>query len=161
MKRLIILALLCLAGSVFANDIQVTLRDSISVADTNAARGDTVYSEWVPIHGAQKIHLFVDVFAIGGSAVDTNFADDSFFVDVQLSFDKGNVTKKFLIDTLLDTGLGWPGVADDKADLLAADSLRGNYMRARFIHRALDIGGPGFLNKVYGKKLKLWFVLIK
>lgn len=160
MKRLVFLVVMILmAVPVLSNDITVNYRDSISAADTTGAgtqRFDTTYGEWKKIHGAEKFHFYAKIEALNG-VIDTNFANDSFFIDVELTFDKvgGDVTKLFQLDTLLDTDSAWTG-----NDALSADSLRGNYLRVRFIHHAPKAPVAAFEN-IYGKRLNLWYVLIK
>ncbi len=157
MKRLIVVLALCLPTFALAGDMRVVVPDSIAVADTNAARVDTAYSPWVTMAGANKLQFFPFLRAPFPPAVDTNFSNDTFFVDVELSFDKIVVSKLFLVDTMITTDSGWAGLADDKADLLAADSLRGNWMRARVVHRAPDMACPACVTKNYGKILTLYY----
>jgi hypothetical protein len=162
MKKLILtLGLLCLPLFASAGDIRVVLPDSIAVADTNAARVDTAYSSWVSMAGAQKLQFYTFLRPPAPPATDTNFVNDTFFVDIELSFDKIVVSKLFLVDTMVTTDSGWAGVADDKADLLAADSLRGNWMRARVVHRAPDMACPGCVNNNYGKIVTVYYSIVK
>ncbi len=162
MKKLIlILGILLLPALSLAGEMRVIVPDSISVADTNTARVDTAYSSWVPIQGAQKLQFYTFLRAPFPPAKDTNFANDTFFIDIELSFDKIVVSKLFLVDTMLTTDSGWTGIADDKADLLDADSLRGNWMRTRVMHRAPDMVCVACLAKNYGKIVTMYYTLVR
>lgn len=161
MKRLIVVLALCLPTLALAGDMRVVVPDSIAVADTNAARVDTAYSSWVDIAGAEKLQFYTFLRAPFPPAKDTNFVNDTFFIDIELSFDKIVVSKLFLVDTMVVTDSGWTGVADDKADLLAADSLRGNWMRTRVVHRAPDMACPGCVNNNYGKILTMYYTIVR
>jgi len=158
MKKIVVLLILC-AVSAGAKDIpDIQFRDSISAADTNAARADTVYSSWEYIEGALKLNFYHWLLPYSG-VIDTNFTNDSFFVDYQLSMNKRIVIITDELDTFVTTDSGWAG-----NDALNADSLRGDYLRIRMIHRAPDptVGdGNPFLNKVYGKILKIYFTMKK
>ena len=160
--RKLILYLLLLGTSVFAYDFQpVGMRDSISVADTatGGVYGDTVYSNWQDIAWASKMSFYVKIVPYSlfliPAVIDTNFASDSFFIDAQLSIDRSNVTITIPLDTLLTTDSSWTG-----NDALVTDSLRGSYMRARFIHRNGVRALPAALNKVYGKAFQLFYSII-
>ncbi len=162
MKKLIlILGVLFLPALSLAADMRVVVPDSISVADTNTARVDTVYSSWVDIAGAERLQFFTFMRAPFPPAKDTNFANDTFFIDIELSFDKIVVSKLFLVDTMVTTDSGWTGVADDKADLMEPDSLRGNWMRTRVVHRAPDMACVACLAKNYGKIVTMYYTVQK
>ncbi len=161
MKKLILVLVLCLPTFVLAGDMRVVVPDSISVADTNTARVDTVYSSWVDMAGAQKLQFYTFLRAPFPPAKDTNFANDTFFIDIELSFDKIVVSKLFLVDTMVTTDSGWTGVADDKVDMLDADSLRGNWMRTRVVHRAPDMECVACLAKNYGKIVTMYYTIVK
>ncbi len=160
MKKLImILGILSLPAFSLAGEMRVVVPDSISVADTNTARVDTVYSSWVRIAGAERLQFYTFLRAPFPPAKDTNFVNDTFFIDIELSFDKIVVSKLFLVDTMVTTDSGWTGVADDKTDLMTPDSLRGNWMRTRVVHRAPDMTCVGCLANNYGKIVTMYYTL--
>lgn len=146
---------------VFAGDKIVLLTDSISAADTTAVtvgavRADTAYSDVFKIQGATRIQFFIDMIGLGNN--DTNWVDDTFWIDIQHSFDKTN-WRLFLVDTLLANGVGW-----SKLNATAADSIIGDYARVRFIHwDSLDLNGDytGLFENVYKKKLTFYYSIKK
>lgn len=151
MKKLIGAALICVLafGSVGAQTAQITYTDDFVAADTalNSERIDTVFSPLFDIAGWTSLQFFVDL----EKAADTNWTDDTFFVDFQHSFD-GDTWNTCLVDTLLDVGVGWSVLTLERAD-----SVIGNYGRARMIHYdKLEATGPALFENEYTYLLKFW-----
>lgn len=156
-----VILLLLITASVLAGSKVIILTDAISAADTTAAttgavRADTAYSKVFKIDGATRLQFFIDMVGLGNN--DTNWVDDTFFVDIQHSFDNEN-WRLFLVDTLLANGVGW-----SKLNVSAADSVIGDYARVRFIHwDSLNFDGNfvGLFGNSYKKKLTFYYSIKK
>ena len=159
MKKLIfILGVLVLIQITQAKDIkEIVYRDSVTAADTNGngtQTFDTTFGNWAKVDGATRIMAFVRLVP-NRDVIDTNFADDTFFVNVQFSFDKIIIVKTVRLDTLLDDGNVQTGAVD-----LIADSIVADFMRPMLIHNTQKRKVANF-TKVYGKKLKFYYTLQK
>jgi len=154
------MGVLCFCIPTLANDLTATWTQTFTTGDTLGWR-DSVYSEWVPIHGATKFHFYAQVLPYLRGGIDTNFAADSFYIGAQLSFNKIQVTKTLELDTFLTTDSGWTGLLT--SDGIAADSLRGNYMRLIGISvDTVNIATSGaIVGKTYAKLIKLFYAIIK
>lgn len=161
MKRLLVLLTLSvLVVSSFANDLpRVNLSRTFVDADT-LIWTDTAFGDWGPIDGATSLHFFVRLGppVADGVIIDTNFAADSFFINVQLSFDRVNISRTFELDTLLDDGNVWTG-----NDVVVADSIRGNWMRAMIIWRDTTniLTSGAIIGNTYGKLFELFYSMQK
>ena len=159
MKKLIfILGVLVLIQPTQAKDIRdIVYKDSITAADTNGSGTqtfDTTFRNWVKVDGATQINTFVRLIP-NGDVIDTNFADDTFFVNVQFSFDKVIIVSTVKLDTLFDDTDVQTGPGD-----LVANDIVGDFMRAMLIHNTQKRKVANF-TKVYGKKLKFYYTLQK
>ena len=162
MKKLLILGLLAAlltAPSIFATDVSVVYNDTMISTDTNATRTDTAVTTSFRIRDYGRIWLTV---TIDGYANDTSFANDSYFVFFQHSFNDIDWTLlTFATDTLQKILKG----AND-TDVVIATSINrdsvhvGNYGRVMFCHRCAlseaDING-----NAYRKRLSAWFNVVK
>lgn len=152
MKRLLFLFIvLGLAVWVFAKSVNTTFTDAVSATDTviTTKRFDTTFTPWASIEGAQKLHFYTRLIN------DTNWTADSFWVSAQFSIDQKFVTKTIELDTFVATDSGWSG-----NDALAADSIRGEYMRGRLIHYdSAEAKLPAVKN--YNSDFILWYAIIK
>ncbi len=158
MKKLILVLAILFVTTAQSKDIaDVVYKDSIDVADTSGAGTvtfDTTFGDWVKVDGATHINAFVRLVP-NGDVIDTNFADDTFFVNVQFSFDKIIIAKTVRLDTLLDDTDAQTGVGD-----LTLDSLVADFMRPMLIHNTQKRPVASVAN-VYGKKLKFYYTLQK
>lgn len=106
-KFLMILVLILVAGSVFAETIIVEYRDSLSAADTVSVRSDTVRSPWFDM-GTGRFLTYGVKMASGVTVagdVDTNWIDDSLFFQLELAFgSQAGATIILEIDTLVANG---------------------------------------------------------
>lgn len=136
MKK-ILMALVVLAMPIMASaqmytgvpePLTLSFTDNISTADSVAAatRVDTAWSGLMNLAGLNRLQFYVDLEA--GSAGDTNWTADTFFVKFQSSFD-GDTWLTYELDTLLDIGTGYPALV-----LLSSDSVFGFYGRAMLVH---------------------------
>lgn len=149
-KKLFVLLLL-LPVLVGANDLSVVYTDGIG-ADMAAetVRDDTVYTNWIDIRGFNSVHFYSKLSPYG-SYSDTNFADDTFWVIIQTSFDRIGL-KTHLIDTFLTTDSSWSALK-----LNTSDYIFGNWMRGMLIHwDTLGADSPGLEDNEYSKKLEVW-----
>ena len=151
MKKLIGAALICVLafGNVGAQTAQITYVDDFVAADTalNSERLDTAFSSYFDIAGWTSLQFFAELQNVD----DTNWVNDTFWVDFQHSFD-GNTWHTCLVDTLLDVGVGWSVLTLERAD-----SVIGNYGRARLIHYdKLEATGPALFENEYIYRLNLW-----
>ena len=156
MKKLL-MALVLMVSPVLANDITVDYADTITTADSNTVRVDTVFSDWIRMGTGRFLNLGVHVYADGN---DTNWTDDSMFVKLQLNFDgsPNSARTTFEVDTILDVGS-----LLIQEDLLDADAtVLPPYGRLMFIH--WDSIGTGEADSalvagsaIYKKKIKLWY----
>ena len=103
----ILLILLLLMSTIQADDFQIiTIRDSISAADTvgGTPRADTVYSKWYKLGEAYNFQFFKNIFSSEVAAeVDTAWAADTFFIDFQHSMEKDSTTASFSSGSMLQT----------------------------------------------------------
>lgn len=155
MKRLLtVLALMSVVGSVSANDLRATIVDSIAVADTVGAstRIDTAVTPAMDIRGVRYLQFFSKLVPYG-NATDTNWASDTFFVDVLSSADR--ITwKVHQVDTFLTSDSSWSPL-----NLDADATVFGNWIKGRVIHwDSLEATGPGLLANTYSKELQLWVI---
>lgn len=153
-KSLLTLLTILAFSSVSATDLSVVYIDTILAADTaiTNVRADTVYTGSMDFGKWRYMQFYVDLQATGQSVnVDTNWAADTFFVDVQHSFDRVNwVTVE--VDTLLTSGTGVPVLNIDRDG-----SVVGNWLRGRFIHwDSMETTQPSLLNNKYEKKMILY-----
>ena len=160
MKKLIlILCLGMIAGSVETKDIPtIFYKDSILATDTvgsGTQTFDTTFSGWVKVGGATQINTYVRLLPYGGTVIDTNFTNDTFFVNVQFSFDKVNIVATAQLDSLYDAESVQTGAGD-----LTANDIVGFYMRSMLIHNTQKRKVANF-EKVYGKKLEFYYTLQK
>jgi hypothetical protein len=127
----VILALLIISISVQADTgkLIASYSDQITVADTGTIRYDTTYSDWEYVSDGRFFQFGVQMAAGGGK--DTNWIDDSFFFELQFSFDKlASATRNVKIDTLLDNGAAiGTTIFDTDADILPP------WFRLRVIHK--------------------------
>lgn len=165
MKRLILLGILLLmAVPASANDITLIYADTITASDTGTTRFDTIFSPWIRMpqdrRAASRFFNFqVDVEARGN---DTNWVDDTMFVQLQLAFNSSVQTSAaspvvtIEIDTLLDVG------AAIQEDLLDADAtVLPPWGRLVFIHHdSIAVGEADSAlaaNAIYTKTIRLWY----
>ncbi len=156
MKRLLSILLIALLPCMAAgNDLSVIYEDSIVPADSADERTDTVFTKWHDIRGWNTIQFWTSI-ASYRTASDTNFVDDSFWVNIQTSFDRVNV-KTHLLDTFLTNGTSW-----SPYELLVSDSIFGNWMRGMLIHwDSIDVGDAdsALVNRSspFTKKIGVWY----
>ena len=161
MKKLIlILGLGLFVGLVTAKDMpHIALARTFVDADT-LIWTDTAFGGWVSIEGVTQLHFFAKLGPPfpDGSIIDTNFASDSFFINVQLSFDRVTVVKTVELDTLLNDANVFTG-----NDLILSDSIYGGWMRAMIIWRdtANILTSGAIIGKTYGKTLQLHYSVKK
>lgn len=153
---LVLLVLMLLPYAGWATDLNVLLIDSIVGADTANAvvRCDTAYSSIERLTGVKVIHFF-SVLAAEPYHSDTNWADDSFFVNFQTSFDRVN-WDVHEVDTFLENGIAWSPL------LMNSDSgIFGYWGRAMLIHWDTIGNGdePDIEDNAYYKRLQLWISL--
>lgn len=154
MKRFLLAILLCFAVNTQANDLTAIMIDSIAGADTAAetVRLDTTFSESMDVRGYRFLQFYSVLSALEPFS-DTNFVDDTFFVNVQTSADK-LVWLTHEVDTFLANGSQWSIL-----NLDADATVYGNWARAMIIHwDTLGADSPGLEDNVYKKKLKLWVI---
>lgn len=165
MKRLILLGILLLfAIPASPNDITIIYADTITAADTGTVRVDTVFSSWIRMpqdrRAASRFFNFqVDIVA---GTNDTNWANDTMFVKLQMAFNSSVTTlaaspvTTFEIDTLLDVG------TVIQEDILDADAtVLPPWGRLLFIHTdSIGVGEADSAltaNAVYTKKITIWY----
>lgn len=151
MKKFLMVSLLLMCMSVSANDITIYYTDSIVGGDTaaEAVRCDTVYSYIIDISKFNSFTFFSELTSDPYN--DTAWADDTFWVDFQHSFNRKD-WRVIQIDTFLASGADWSAV-----NLKTTASIIGNWGRARLIHwDTLGADTPGIEDNVYKKKLQLW-----
>ena len=162
MKKLLVFGLLALfmvVPSSFSNDLSVIYNDTMVSTDTNATRTDTAYTPSMSIQDFNRIWLTV---TIDGYFNDTSFANDSYFVFFQHSFNNSDWRiLAFTTDTLQKILKG-----SNDTDVVITTSINrdsvhvGNYGRVMFCHRnalsEADING-----NAYRKKLTAWLNGVK
>ncbi len=165
MKRLILLGILLLmAVPASADDISIIYADTITADDTGTVRVDTVWSPWrlMPYDRRASSRFFNFAVDIAARGNDTNWGDDSMFVNLQLAFNSSDTSLAATpvvtieLDTLLDVG------AVIQEDLLDADAtVLPPWGRLLFIHTdSIGVGEADSAlaaNAVYTKTIKLWY----
>ena len=159
-KFILILGLGLFVGLVTAKDMpHIGLSKTFVDADT-LIWTDTAFGGWVAIEEVSKLHFFAKLSPHfpDGNIRDTNFASDSFFINVQLSFDRVNVVKTVELDTLLNDADVLTG-----NDLIVSDSIYGGWMRAMIIWRdtANILTSGAIIGETYGKTLQLHYSIKK
>lgn len=132
MKKLtqyLLLLILLLSGSVWANDLTVVFSDSIVPADSNDVRADTVYTDAMRLDPHLGRLQFYSKLVADGAKDDTDFTDDTFFVKLQKSVDSLAWTTFAEIDTFLDSDSGFSVL-----NLSTTDSVLGYWVRGELIH---------------------------
>jgi len=149
---LIILLILVLSSISFAQDydgrFSVSYWDTLMPDDSGTIKIDTLYSPSLRMIG-RFFNFLVNV--ISGTK-DTNFVDDSMFIDLQMSFD-GITWKTIPIDTALDIG------RVIQEDILDADAtVLPPFGRMRFIHWDSIKDAEGVVDTpVYNKRIELLY----
>lgn len=162
MKKLIFLALLAMAVSAGANDITIKYADTITAADSNDVRVDTIVSRWYHLSKGRFINFGVHIAPDPEGLRDTNWVDDTMFIKFQTTFDASSTAKNWIpvttfeVDTLLDTGR-----AIDESILDADATVLPPWGRLMFIH--FDSIGTGdadsalVASRVFEKLITLWY----
>lgn len=155
MKKLLMLIMLSLPIATPATDLSVIYIDTINSGDTAIAtvRLDTVFTPILSFAEWRYMQFYVDLQASPPNAggVDTNWATDTFFINVQHSFDRTNwVTVE--VDTLFDAGTGVPVLNFDKDATIV-----GPWLRGMFIHKdSLEASGTALVDNTYSKNMVLY-----
>jgi len=159
MKKLILMAAYgLLALGVMANDISVTLVDTVVVADTIAGAIDstTVYTPAYDTRDFEHLNFYTRVTsppALDGYTAMDNTADTVYFY-VQFSPNKIHWSTAVVIDTTLADDSGWSTIAYAFADL---DD--GRWIRAKVVHRdQVEADIPDSLNNLRALKCDLWVI---
>lgn len=134
---------------------QISYFDTVLGSDSGQIRVDTSYSKWEVLLG-RFLNFASEVI---GGARDTNFVDDSMFIDLQLSYD-GRTLVTIEIDTALDNVSLVLDETIYDADATALPPLG----RLRFIHYdSFPVGTgipdtlPSEINNIYEKTINLWW----
>lgn len=138
-----------------AEDMNMVFSDSIIPADSADVRFDTAFTEWRSIAEYNKIQFYSRLLAIPGFD-DTNWVDDTFWINVQTSFNRVAV-KTHLVDTFLDNSSSWSPYV-----LTATDSVFGPWIRGMVIHwDSIDVGDAdsALVNRArsFKKNVQFWF----
>lgn len=155
MKKLFLIAIVLIvlfSTSLFAQaydgKFSVDYWDTLYPADSGTIKIDTMHSSSMLMAG-RFFDFLVNV--ISGTN-DTNFVDDSMFIDLQMCYD-GITWKTIEIDTALDTGRAI------QEDLLDADAtVLPPFGRMRFIHWDSIKDAEGVIDtSIYNKKIELFW----
>ncbi len=161
MKKLIlILVLLLMYVTAPAEQLQVIYNDSI-LADTNGTRADIIYTPAMDLSNIKR--LWFDLQIEGYNNQDTSFANDSFFVGFQTSFDNKNWTSHILGDSALfkikkganDT------IVTTTVGIDRDSSYCGNFGRLRIVHRNALSNQQALTANVYQKRITGWVSYIR
>lgn len=148
-----------LGGNAYSNDLGRTFyADTVSGADTNAARSDFIYTESMDMSFFERVWLSINIESTGN---DTLFANDTFFVFLQSSPDNKNWTDHGL-DTLIaikkgenDTLLNIPTGIDRDSSFMA------NWGRVKVLHRNTLSSEQALDGNIYTKFITAWVSYIK
>jgi hypothetical protein len=165
-KFIVMCAVILMASTVSGQDLWAIMVDSIVGADTAAEteRWDTVYSSVINLEhtlggSPSRVQFYVTLGGLTGEfaelgGTDTAFADDTFWIDLEHSYDQSTWAVK-QVDTLLAEGTGYG------TDLVASATNFGDYARLRVIHYdSLGADTPGVEDNAYRWLIKVWLSLI-
>lgn len=177
MKKILLLMLLMITATAQADEASVIYADTVLDADTNASRTDAINTPSVRISDYSKIWVAVSLEAVSKQdsagtgfvgGVDTVFANDTFFVLFQQSYDDINWfsvapagaatgdTLQTIVKGANDTFFVRP------TTYIRRDSLNiGNFGRIRFIHGNTLSSEQELNGNIYRKKLTAWFSGVK
>lgn len=148
MKKLLILGVCVLiAGVAVANDLSVVFTDSIVAADTGDVRVDTTYTGSMDISDLDYL-TFVAKLSAYQAFKDTNWTDDTFFVNLQHSFDGQTWTTLAALDTLLDNGTGYSVLQINRTDSILYNQVRG--MLIHWDSIGVGEGDAALVDSTYG-----------
>lgn len=124
-----------LAGTVSAFDRHLVFSDSITPADSLAVRHDTAYSDIFNLFG--RMFQCGTRIAENGGDDDTEWVEDTFFINLQSSFDRnGTVWITHAVDTHTTNGYQTSTMNLDRDA-----TVIGNFGRIMMIHRdSIDAG---------------------
>lgn len=160
MKKIILLMLFLLMGTVNATDLSVLYVDTIGVLDTvlGSADRDTVYTGIISLEGASRIQMFFQVLQPTETYLPLNKSNDSMALIFEHSFDKIN-WREWALASVFDTTN--PGTWETFAPAMA-DSVTGPFGRGKFIYKDSSVGtSPDSLDFVRALKFNLFLSIIK
>ena len=157
-KLILFLSILLLAAATQGSPLLIAeFSETIIARDTiqDSVRVDTVYSDETDITGAKTLAAYFQLDGLSGTT-DTNWADDSFFVFIQISWAKDEDRHWYTIgplDTFETTdSANYPALISVQDSCKGADRLRG-----MMIHwDSTDVDMPTPFGNTYGKEFKLW-----
>ncbi|MEW6110620.1 MAG: hypothetical protein AB1664_00695 [Thermodesulfobacteriota bacterium] len=163
MKRLLFVLVLVLMAvpSLRANDYAFSHTRTIAAADTlaDSIRVDTTYDEqWIDLRGRTQFNFWYGLY---GTASDSDFTADTFFVKLQHGPRYATATDSRVIDLATFTTIG-DSLVWSTFEWLRADSVIGNWGRLMVIHQdsnEADIGE--LLGNSYKYDVQVWITEIK